>query len=213
MRGTGGIVVSFVALLLGVLAVSQFRSQDVFSRSLQLETPASLTTLVAGLAEKNDSLRDEILDLRLRLESARNSIASGTGSLDESERQLTQLKVFAAQGAVRGPGISVTVDGPFDERALSDLINELRNAGAEALSINDRRIGPRSYFGAAPPGGLAVDGTAMGGPWIVRAVGSTDVLYVAITRTGGIVGQFELIYQRTRFVVRKETALDLPAMR
>jgi uncharacterized protein YlxW (UPF0749 family) len=213
MRGTGGIIVSFVALLLGVLAVSQFRSQDVYSRSLQLETPASLTTLVAGLAEKNDSLRDEILDLRLRLESARDSIASGKGSLDESERQLTQLRVFAAQGAVHGPGITVTVDGPFDERALSDLINELRNAGAEALSINDRRIGPRSYFGSAPPGGLAVDSTAIAGPWVVRAVGSTDVLYVAITRTGGIVGQFELIYQRTRFSVRKEAALDLPAMR
>ncbi len=213
MRGSGGIVVSFVALLLGVLAVSQFRTQDVYSRSLQLETPASLTTLVAGLAEKNNSLRDEIFDLRLRLESARDSIASGKGSLDESDRQLAQLKVFAAQGALRGPGISVTVDGPFDERALSDLVNELRNAGAEALSINDRRIGPRSYFGAALPGGLAVDGTAMGGPWVVRAVGSTDVQYVAITRTGGIVGQFELIYQRTRFVVRKEAALDLPAMR
>ncbi len=213
MRGSGGIVVSVVALLLGVLAVSQFRSQDVYSRSLQLETPASLTTLVAGLAEKNDSLRDEILDLRLRLESARDSIASGKGSLGESERQLTQLKVFAAQGAVRGQGISVTIDGQFDERALSDLVNEMRNAGAEALSINDRRIGPRAYFGAAAGGALAVDGVAVAGPWVVRGVGSTDVLYVAITRTGGIVGQFELIYQRTRFVVSKEAALDLPALR
>ena len=213
MRGSGGILVSFVALLLGVLVVSQFRSQDVYSRSLQLETPASLTTLVAGLAEKNDSLRDEILDLRLRLESARDSIASGKGSLDESERQLSQLKVFAAQGAVRGQGISVTIDGPFDERALSDLVNEMRNAGAEALSINERRIGPRSYFASAAPGGLAVDGVATSGPWTVRGIGSTDVLYVAITRTGGIVGQFELIYQRTRFTVRKEAALDLPALR
>ena len=46
----GGIVTSVVALFLGVLVVTQFRSQDVYSRSLQLETPASLTTLIASLS-------------------------------------------------------------------------------------------------------------------------------------------------------------------
>lgn len=34
-------------------------------------------------------------------------------------------------------------------------------------------------------------------------------MYVAITRTGGIVGQFELIYPKTRFSVTKEPTLDL----
>ena len=46
---------------------------------------------------------------------------------------------------------------------------------------------------------------------MVRAIGSPDVVYVAMTRTGGIIGQFELIYRNTRFAVAKETALDLPA--
>jgi hypothetical protein len=32
-----------------------------------------------------------------------------------------------------------------------------------------------------------------------------------MTRIGGIIGQFELIYRNTRFAVTKETALDLPA--
>ncbi len=209
----GGIAVALVALLLGVLAVSQFRSQDVYSRSLQLETPASLTSLIATLADKNSALRDEIFDLRLRVAAAGASVSTGLFSLTEGERQLAQLRVFAAQDAVAGPGISVMLDGPFDEKAMSDLVNELRNAGAEAIAINDRRVGPRSWFAPGPAGGIALDGNRLGGPWAVHAIGSSDVLYVAITRTGGIVGQFELIYRSTRFKVSKEPSLDLPPLR
>lgn len=214
MRTTGGsIAVALVALLLGVLAVSQFRSQDVYSRSLQLETPSSLTTLIASLADKNSALRDEIFDLRLRVSAASGSISTGQFSLTEAERQLGQLRVFAAQDAIAGPGISVTIDGPFDEKAMSDLTNELRNAGAEGIAISDRRVGPRSWFAAGPPGAIALDGTRLGGPWVVRAIGPSDVIFVAMTRTGGIIGQFELIYRSTRFKVVKESALELPPLR
>src|SRR5687767_9139146 len=140
MRTSGGsIAVAAVALFLGVLAVSQFRSQDVYSRSLQLETPASLTTLIAGLADKNSALREEIFDLRLRVDAARSSVSGGRFSLDEAARQVAQLRVFAADGPVRGPGVAITIDGQFDEKAMNDLVNELRNAGAEALALNDRR--------------------------------------------------------------------------
>lgn len=214
MRSTpGSLAVAALALLLGVLAVAQFRSQDVYSRSLQLETPASLTTLIAGLADKNSALRDEIFDLRLRTSAARTAVSSGGFSLTEAARQLSQLRVFAAQDAVSGAGIAVTIDGSFDEKAMSDLVNELRNAGAEAIAIDDRRVGPRSWFGPGDPGAVALDGVRIAGPWTVRAIGSSDVLYVAITRIGGIVGQFQLIYRDTSFNVRRESTFDLPPLR
>ena len=54
---TGGIATAIVALFLGILAVTQVRAQDVYSRSLELERPSSLTTLIANLAETNNTLR------------------------------------------------------------------------------------------------------------------------------------------------------------
>lgn len=205
-------MVAVVALLLGVLVVSQFRSREAFSRSLQQETPEALTRLIADLSDRNAQLREEIFDLRIRLEQAQTSVSGGQGAIAESERQLAQLKVFSARSAVSGPGIAVSIDGPFDERALGDLINELRNAGAEAIAVNDARVGPRTWFGAGPSGSVLVDGREVRGPWIVRAIGPQDVLSVALTRTGGIVGQFELIYQRTRFLVARDGSLQLPAL-
>ena len=86
----GAIWVSVIALFLGFAAVTQVRSQDVFSRSLNLETPASLTTLIANLSERNNAIKEEILDLRHRTDTAREAIASGKGSLTEAEHQLGQ---------------------------------------------------------------------------------------------------------------------------
>jgi hypothetical protein len=57
-----------------------------------------------------------------------------------------------------------------------------------------------------------VDAVAVRGPLQVRALGAREVMYVAMTRTGGIIGQFELIYKGTRFDVSRESALDLPAL-
>lgn len=208
----GAIAVAIVAVFLGVLVVSQFRSRDVYSRSLERETPQQLTTLIAGLNDRNAQLRGEIFELRLRLEREQGSISGGRGTIEDSERQLAQLEVFSGRARVAGPGISVRIDGQFDERALTDLVNELRNAGAEAIAVNDARVGPRAWFGPGSPGTLVVDGGETRGPWTVRAIGAPDVLYVAMTRTGGIIGQFELIYQRTRFAVGRESGLDLPAV-
>ena len=155
------------------------------------------------MSEKPISRRDVL--------AARDSVANGKGTLTEAQRQLLRLRVFSAQSAVSGPGISIRIDGAFDERALSDLVNELRNAGAEAISVNEVRVGPKSYFTGTADQAIAVDGRPLRGPWTVRAIGAPDVVYVAMTRIGGIIGQFELIYRSTRFAVTKETALDLPA--
>src|SRR4030088_206219 len=208
----GGIAATAIALFLGILVVTQFRSQDIYSRSLQLETPASLTTLIANLSDRNNSLRDEIFDLRLRVAAARDSVASGQGSLVESPHEIDQLKIFAASSPARGQGIAVKIDGSFDDRAMSDLTNELRNAGAEAISVNDVRVGPRSWYAPGPERTILLDGKQVNGPWTVRAIGAPDVMHVAITRVGGIQGQFELIYPKTRFSVTKESSLDLPAV-
>ena len=213
MRSSAGAVaIAAVALFLGVLVVAQFRSREVYSGALQNETPESLATLIADLNDRNRQLRDEIFDLRLRLDRAQGAVSGGAGSLEEATRQLAQLQVFSARSRVGGPGIAVRIEGPFDERAVSDLVNELRNAGAEAIAVNTARVGPRSWFAAGAAGALVVDGQEVRGPWTVGAIGAPDVLHVAMTRTGGIVGQFELIYQRTRFSVTRETILDLPAV-
>src|SRR2546428_8175789 len=125
---SGAIWAAIIALFLGVAVVTQFRSQDVYSRSLNLETPSSLTTLIANLSETNNELRNEISDLRRAVIDAQDSVSSGRGSPTEGQRQVAPLRGFRAPSAASGPGSAVQVDGAFAERAPSALVNEVRHA-------------------------------------------------------------------------------------
>ena len=152
-------------------AVTQVRSQEVYSRSLNLETPSSLTTLIANLSETNNELRNEIFDLRRDVLEARDSVANGKGTLTEAQRQLLRLRVFSAQSAVTGPGISIKIEGSFDERALSDLVNELRNAGAEAIAVNECAW-VRGATSQARPTARSRLMVALSRSVVIRAIGS-----------------------------------------
>ena len=206
----GIVTVTAIALVLGVLVVTQYRAQDVFTRSLTAETASSLTTLIGQISDRNSALRDEILQLRLRLDAAQGASQSSETALRELREQFHQVQVASAFTAVSGAGVEVRIDGPFDDRAMSDLVNEVRNAGAEAVGVNGRRVGPRSWFAHAD-GGVTIDGQLVLNPYRVQAVGAPDTIRVALTRTGGIVGQLELIYGRTRFIVSTVSVVDLPA--
>lgn len=206
----GLMAVTATALLLGVLFVTQYRAQDVFTRTLTAENASSLTTLIAQISDRNSALRDEIFALRLRLDAAQGASQSSEVAVRELREQFRHVQVAAALTPVSGPGVEVRVEGAFDERAMSDLVNELRNAGAEAIGANGQRIGPRSYFDGSN-GTIAIDGREVASPYVLHAIGSPETISVALTRTGGIIGQFGLIYARTRFLVKEERVLDLPA--
>ena len=63
------------------------------------------------------------------------------------------------------------------------VINELKNAGAEAISINDQRIVPTSSIVC---GGniIEINGEKVGAPFIIKAIGLPEQLS-ALTRPGG----------------------------
>ena len=69
-------------------------------------------------------------------------------------------------GRLPGPGVAVTVDDPSHSLrydSLIDLVQELRDAGAEALAINGMRIGAASAF--FPQGGaITLDGAPLKPP-------------------------------------------------
>jgi uncharacterized protein YlxW (UPF0749 family) len=89
---------------------------------------------------------------------------------------------------VVGPGVSVTINGRISGQGIQALVNELWNAGAEAVAIDAVRIVPGSVV-AGPPGGLSIENTPLGDPFEVRAIGAQQTLTGSLTRIGGIVAQ------------------------
>ena len=81
----------------------------------------------------------------------------GQSALQVSREDLRRITAFGGLAPVTGQGIALEVEGDLDAIALNDLLNELRNAGAEALAVDQIRITHRSVAVQGPTS-LLVDG-------------------------------------------------------
>ncbi|MCL9797109.1 DUF881 domain-containing protein, partial [Frankia sp. AgKG'84/4] len=110
---------------------------------------------------------------------------SGGGVPAEAAR----LAVLAGTVAVSGPGVELTIRDPqrsVDASVLVDALQELRDAGAEAIEIAGVRAVVSTYVADDPGRGLIVDGTSVSPPYALRVVGAAHTLDQALRIPGGV---------------------------
>jgi uncharacterized protein YlxW (UPF0749 family) len=197
-----------VALLIGVLGVGQLNSQARPSEITSLSAQ-ELSTLIETLTTRNRELRTGLADIREQLREYEVSGPQGQSALQVSREDLRRITAFGGLAAVDGQGIEMEVDGGLDAIGLNDLINELRNAGAEAIAVDGVRITARSVA-VQGPRSLEINGSDVGRRFTLRAIGSPDGLLSAMERPGGIISQLKLFISAT-IVIRQAGALELPA--
>lgn len=108
------------------------------------------------------------------------------------EQELKKAQILAGKLDVKGEGIIITIkDGPSSENGrvssydLLDLVNELKLAGAEAISINDQRItnatdivnvAVSSYDST-----ILVNSKRISAPYTIKVIGSQKYLESSLT--------------------------------
>jgi uncharacterized protein YlxW (UPF0749 family) len=197
-----------VALLVGVLLVGQLRSQarptEISSLSAQ-----ELSQLVDQLSERNRQLRAALADLQQTLREYNAAGTQGQSALDVSREDLRRITAFGGLAPVEGQGIVLQVTGDLDAIALNDLLNELRNAGAEALAVDQIRITNRSVAIQGPVS-LLIDGHQVGRTFTLSAIGSPEGLLSTMERPGGIIAQLQQFIDAS-IVATQSTVITLPA--
>ncbi len=127
-----------------------------------------------------------------RLERERTALASATPdrvTLAAASARADALAVLAGTVPVAGPGVELTVTDPrgnIGADVFVDLLQELRDAGAEAIELSGVRLAAESYIVNRRGGGLTVDGTAVAAPYTVRAIGDPHTLAEAMRFPGGV---------------------------
>jgi uncharacterized protein YlxW (UPF0749 family) len=186
-RRSSQVTIAIVTFILGFLAYKQFQVQATSNTFAGLSTQ-DLTVLVANLNDRNDQLRSEISTLERELEVFGQNEQRGDASVDEVRADLRRVRLYAGVDAATGPGVSILVHGPIDGTGIQDLINELRNAGAEAMAIDDIRIVP-GVVSTGAAGEVMLDGAPLADPFTIQAIGAPDKLTGSLTRSGGIIAQ------------------------
>lgn len=181
------ISVTVVAAILGLLVVVQLKGQTGGSE-LQSKSPQDLTTLVANQNTQNDRLRAEVSSLQNQLAELQADRATGATSVGQIESELARIRAWSGMDPVAGRGVRITISGEIEAAAVDDLLNELRNAGAEAISVEDLRVIAQTAVSGVP-GSLDVDGFLLRDPFTIQAIGRPEALVGSLTRAGGIIAQ------------------------
>jgi uncharacterized protein YlxW (UPF0749 family) len=186
-RRRNQVTIAAVAFILGLLVVVQLRTQSSGAAFAGLSSQ-DLTVLVANLNARNEQLRREASNLQRELSTLAANAERGDASIDELRAELQRVRLYAGLEAATGQGVIVIIRGPVDGTAVDDLLNELRNAGSEAIAIDGRRVVPGLVI-AGPPGAVTVDDVPAADPIELHAIGASDKLTGSLTRSGGIIAQ------------------------
>jgi uncharacterized protein YlxW (UPF0749 family) len=211
-RPRSQVALAAIALLLGFLLVVQVRAQQAGS-GLEAQSSQDLTLLIANRTTRNDALRAELADLGRQLDAMNAARARGETNVGQLRSDLERVRLWSGLEPASGPGIRITIvdpDASVSATAVSDLVNELRNVGAEAIAVGGVRVVAGTVV-AGPPGALSVENTALESPIEVAAIGSAPALTGALTRAGGIVAQLQATYPGVAVEVAPLDAVTLPA--
>jgi uncharacterized protein YlxW (UPF0749 family) len=179
------------ALLLGLLGFSLV----VQARQTQSESVSALSQsdLVRLLDDVNR--RAERLDVESRdLQQTRDELRTGSDRAAAAERAARQrlqvLGILAGTLPAEGPGISLRIDDPkrqVSPAMLLDTVQELRDAGAEALQLAGVRVVASTSFVQTGSGaGVKVDGAELMPPYTFVAIGDPQTMASALDIPGGV---------------------------
>lgn len=192
--------ITLVCLLFGTLFISNLKTQWQAVNPMAARNK-TLVNVIETQEQKNTELETEITKIRTQLEKY-HSTNTGQPGLEPVKNELDQLKLMAGQTAVKGPGIVITLDDQEKARTAKDpefymihyssilyIVNDLRAASAEAISVNNERIVSTSDIRCA--GSIILVNTSrLAPPYEIRAIGNPNQLEAAVR--SGEYGTLEL---------------------
>ena len=202
---------TIVCFILGLLLVAQFRTQWMTGNSLLSASSADQLVIISSLVENNARLREEMETLEEQLSEYQQ--AAGRAMLEALVEELNKVRIINGLVEVSGAGVEVSLDGPIGVLDVQDLLNELRNAGAEALAINGERLTLYSVIVSTEDGAITVNGVKLSRPYVLQAIGDPETMETALLRSGGLVATLERNYEDLAVSVIKRERMVLPVYR
>jgi len=184
--------------------------------------PVEIATDAVKLADRVKSMETEVTKLRAENTKLQASLGSQNSSSKELNKSLQDIKRISAMTEVIGVGVVVTLrdsektspSPEFSDKIVHDIdilkvVNEMWSSGAEAIAIDDRRVGPGTSIRCVGPTVL-VDQEKIATPIRIQAIGNQKNLMGGLQLPGGVIAELR---QMDPAMVRIEAVnqMKLPA--
>lgn len=164
---------------------------------------SELRTELANWQSKYDDVNAQYEDTLSRIEEYKQTSQSNEETEKLVDEELDNVNLLLGNTDVEGQGIEITInetDNEEIEKVTADdlllIINALKQAGAEAISINDERIINMTdvvYIEGADI--IRVNGQRILAPYTIKAIGNQTYLESALLGSGGQVDTMKKVGQ------------------
>ena len=192
------IIIALICVVLIATILVQFKTvEETDITAIETMREAELRTSLSEWKSKYNEASEQLEETNNRISEYEQKANDEQETKNLVESELKQTNMILGKTNVKGPGVIVTLsDSKKDANSVLNpstllvhdvdilgVVNELKNAGAEAISINDQRIVPTTSISC---GGNIIDinGEKVGTPFVIKAIGLPEQL-AGLSRPGG----------------------------
>lgn len=196
------VLVGLLCMIFAIGIFVQLKTIDAanINGTIQL-TDSNLKRSLLQWKTNYEQSNKKLIEMEAQLDKLRNGTIEDKSD-DINKQKLKKYRILLGLSNVTGEGVVVTV-ADNDKAELSDsfsnvfladsivhdgnlvaIVNELKAAGAEAISINDKRITESTCITCAG-NVIQVNGEKVGSPFVIKAIGDKDLLYGEMSKKQG----------------------------
>ena len=186
------IAIGIAAFLLTVMISAQVTTMSKSEEVLKGIRQDELADTLVSLQRDYDELKEKYNESQEIVEEYQTSSATNSTLISSMRNQINTLSLLAGTTDVTGEGIIITLyDGSGANSLVHDsdvltVVNELRVAGAEAISVNDQRIITTSAIRCVGSV-IQVNYQKVAAPFVIKAIGNAQYLESAMTIKNGVI--------------------------
>jgi uncharacterized protein YlxW (UPF0749 family) len=213
----------FIAVFVGYLFTVQLRAAMPTNQGIvTIPKILEMKNEIENSKKENQRLAASISEAKLQLQEYEEGIDKTGNVFGIMEEELELARNYANYAKLEGPGIIISMNDSLSEVGefenpdwyvihdgdMLEIVNELRAAGAEAISINDERVTASSNITCGGPT-INIDGKRHAVPFIIKAIGDPQKLEASIMAPSGYLDLME--YYDIRIIIQKVDKLTINA--
>ena len=148
------------------------------------------------MKEKYENAYENLNRIEEELEQVRQNVASKNEKMENLEKEIKQANILLGYTDSTGEGITITLqDGISTVNTIDpnnllvhdldilSIVNELKNAGAEAIEVNGKRVVSTTAI-MCDGNVITINGEKISAPFVINAIGLPEQM-ATINRAGG----------------------------
>lgn len=181
------ITIGLVVLILTAVIFVQFKTiNQTDITALENMREDELKTEISNFKKKLEEITAEVKGVESKTKEYQKAVDSNQEASKLLEQELEEQNNLLGKNSVKGNGILITLTDTNNQKISSEdlraLLNELRLAGAEAISINGQRIVYDSYVVDIGGTYISVNGQRIVSPYEVKAIGDPTYLESGLSK-------------------------------